>query len=155
MDFHIRSGANLPILKVLLITDGRPDFQSVIADLKNSDIFFSLYDVKTGLPKFVNRRCSIVEFLDSNGETKYYIHFQFKTKDTAKEGIYRGEFSISTESGLYVLPLQQELNIYVLDSITSVDTCCPVLVTPSNSRTPTPTPSITSTPTPTPTPTQI
>lgn len=131
MDFYIRSGSNLPILKVLLITDGRPDFDSIISNIESSRLFFSIYNIKTGLAKFERRPCIVSQFIDSNGNTKYYIEFQFKRKDTTNDGVYRGEFSISVGEENFILPLGEELKIYILNTISSVDTCCPVLITPT------------------------
>lgn len=154
MDFYIRSGANLPTLKILLISDGRPDFYSVIKDLSTSTVLFSMSNSKTGLPKVVNQPCQITQFVNSNGETEYYIEYQFEEIYTDEVGLFYGEVTVKNSQGVLILTLQESLDIYVLDSITSVDTCCPVLVTPSNTRTPTPTPSITLSPTPNETPTQ-
>jgi len=149
MDFYIKNGANLPLLKVLFINDGRPDFQSIISKLSIHGVFFSMYDLKSGVTKIQNSPAQLVEFTDTNGNTEYYIQYQFRTKDTNKSGKYRGEFTIKT-NGVEILPIMEDLNIFVLDSISSVEQCCPVIITPTPSQTPT----RTTTPTPTQTPTQ-
>lgn len=147
MDFYIRSGASLPTLKILLISDGRPDFYSIIQDLSTSSVFFSMVNSKTGIPKVVNQPCIISQYLNTNGELEYFIEYQFEEIYTDEVGLFKGEITVKNTQGVLILTLQEELDIYVLDSITSVDTCCPVIVTPSNSSTPPPTPTPTQTPT--------
>jgi surface protein len=154
MNFYIRSGANLPILKVIVIDDGRPDFQSNVSNLAESQVYFSMYDFNTNLPKIENSLCLVEEVTTIKGNTEYYITYQFRKKDTTKLGKYKGQFTIKNEDGISILPIDEGLFVYVLDSITTVDTCCPIIVTPSNSRTPTQTPTQTQTQTPTNTTTQ-
>jgi len=149
MNFYIRSGANLPILKVIVIDDGRPDFQSNVSNLTESQVYFSMYDFNTNLPKIENSLCLVEEVVTIKGDTEYYISYQFRKKDTTKLGKYKGQFTIKNEDGISILPIDDGLTVYVLDSIITVDTCCPIIVTPSNSRTPTQTPTQTQTQTPT------
>jgi len=51
MNFHINKNATLPILKMELIKDGRYSFREFHDKLQNSNIFFSMADIVTGVKK--------------------------------------------------------------------------------------------------------
>ena len=46
MNFYIKKGADLPILKVEPIKDGRSDYKKFMEDLQTSAILFSMIDTK-------------------------------------------------------------------------------------------------------------
>jgi hypothetical protein len=125
MEFFIKKGANLPVLKILITKDGRSDYQSIMSTLQSVDVYFSMVDVSTNLPKIVSSPCTIESFVDNDGDTQFYIYYKFKSKETNKIGKYKGTISIIGSSGNLVLPLREEIYINVLESITSVDNCCP------------------------------
>lgn len=125
MNFYIKKGSTLPKLKMLLIRDGRSDFHSIIQDLSSSQVFFSMYDVEKKLPKIVNSPCQIFEIVNSKGETELYIEYSFKKKDTTKSGKFRAEFTIKNNEGVFILPIQEGFNIFILDSNVTSENCCP------------------------------
>jgi hypothetical protein len=49
MEFFINQYATLNILKLELIQDGRNDFQKFFEKIQNSDIFFTMTDIVTGV----------------------------------------------------------------------------------------------------------
>ena len=60
MEFFIRKDSLTPVLKMQLVQDGRNDFMDFHEKLANSSIYFSMKDIKTGIPKLINKPASIV-----------------------------------------------------------------------------------------------
>ena len=118
MNFYIKKGADLPILKVEPIKEGRSDYKKFMEDLESSTILFSMVDSKTGIYKIANGDAYIVakETIEPTPTVEYYIYYQFKKRETNTPGIYKGEFLIRNEDGDLILPLREELTIIVLDS---------------------------------------
>lgn len=118
MEFFINKGATLPILKLELIQDGRNDFRRFFELIQNSNIYFSMSDVVTGVKK-IGRKVAgtqLVVPIDCVGE-EYYIVYQFTENDTNKAGRYVGRFTIEflDGSGTLVVPIKDELFINVLE----------------------------------------
>jgi len=118
MNFYIKKGADLPILKVEPIKDGRSDYKKFMEDLETSSIYFSMADAKTGMYKITNAEAYLVakETTEPTPTVEYYIYYQFKKRETNAPGIYKGEFLIRNEDGNLILPLREELTIIILDS---------------------------------------
>jgi len=118
MNFYIKKGADLPILKVEPIKDGRSDYKKFMEDLETSSIYFSMADAKTGIYKITNAEAYLVakETTEPTPTVEYYIYYQFKKRETNAPGIYKGEFLIRNEDGDLILPLREELTIIILDS---------------------------------------
>jgi hypothetical protein len=118
MNFYIKKGADLPILKVEPIKDGRSDYKKFMEDLESSTILFSMVDSKSGVYKIANADAYLVakETVEPTPIIEYYIYYQFKKRETNTPGIYKGEFLIRNENGDLILPLREELTIIVLDS---------------------------------------
>ena len=77
MEFFIRKNSLEPILKMQVVQDGRNDFNSFHDKLANSSIYFSMKDVKTGIPKILNAAANIVAKTPTsvNAPTEYYIYY--------------------------------------------------------------------------------
>jgi hypothetical protein len=118
MKFYIKKGADLPILKVEPIRDGRSDYKNFMEDLETASIYFSMVDTKTGIYKITNAEAYLVakETTEPTPTVEYYIYYQFKKRETNTPGIYKGEFLIRNENGDLILPLREELTIIILDS---------------------------------------
>ena len=118
MNFYIKKGADLPILKVEPIKDGRSEYKKFMEDLESSTILFSMVDSKSGVYKIANADAYLVakETVEPTPIIEYYIYYQFKKRETNTPGIYKGEFLIRNENGDLILPLREELTIIVLDS---------------------------------------
>lgn len=118
MNFYIKKNADLPLLKVEPIKDGRSDYKKFMEDLESSTILFSMIDSKNGAYKIANAEAYIVakETIEPTPIVEYYIYYQFKKRETNTPGIYKGEFLIRNENGDLILPLREELTIIVLDS---------------------------------------
>ena len=125
MEFFIKKNANLPILKMQVVQDGRSDYMSFMRSLEFSSIYFSMIDVETGIPRIVSSPASIVPLILANGApTEYYIYYQFTERQTSKVGRFKGEFLIKNEEGDLILPLREDLYINIQDSFISKTNCC-------------------------------
>jgi hypothetical protein len=119
MDFHINKGATLPILKMELIKDGRYTYKEFHDKLQNSDMYFTMADVITGVKKIGKKPalCILKSEYDGCENEEYYIGYQFSSKDTSKPGTYVANFIIEFNdgSGTLIVPIREELYIHVLD----------------------------------------
>jgi hypothetical protein len=169
MEFFIKKNATLPVLKINVIKDGRSDYDRSMRFLQQTDIFFSMVDTATGIPKITSRPAGVIEQtqLSTSADTLYFIYYQFTPFDTKDVGRYKGQFLIRNETGILNLPLNQEIYINVTNSFILDDMeyqscyvvdfpCCksqPPFVPIPQTPTPTPTQTLTQTITPTITPT--
>ena len=126
MNFYIKKNATLPLLKMQVVKDGRSEYQSFMASLATASIFFTMIDAQTGIPKIVSKPAYIVELLglDENSPPEYYVYFRFTSRDTNTVGQYVGQFLIKNDDGNLILPLRDELYIYVQDSFIAESPCC-------------------------------
>ena len=125
MEFFIKKNANLPVLKMQVVKDGRAGYQELMESLPVSSIYFSMKDTSNGIPKIVDAPCGIVALDLPEGSTpEYYIYFQFTTRDTNTVGRYQGEFLIKNDEGNLILPLREEIYINVQESFSSTEPCC-------------------------------
>lgn len=118
MEFFIKKGATLPVLKINVIKDGRSDYDRTMRYLEETDIFFSMVDTETGIPKFTSRPAGVMkkEQLNTNLDTEYYVYYQFTPNDTKNVARYKGQFLFRNETGYLTLPLNQEIFVNVTDS---------------------------------------
>ena len=182
MEFFIKKNATLPVLKINVIKDGRSDYDRTMRFLEQTDIFFSMVNVDTGIPKISTRPAGVTPKpqLPTSADSQYYIYYQFTPFDTKEVARYKGQFLFRNDTGILVLPLNQDIFINVIDSFILDDMeygscyvvdfpCCeqqPIFVpftstptptptnTPTQTQTPTQTPTVTSSPTVTPSVTQ-
>jgi len=108
MNFYISKNANLPLLKMQVVKDGRSEYQEFMRLLETSSIFFTMINSENGIPK----------------QVEYYVYFRFTKKDTNKVGTYKGQFLIKSTEGDLILPLREELNIYIQESFIIDSPCC-------------------------------
>lgn len=126
MNFYINKNANLPLLKMQVVKDGRSEYQEFMRLLETSSIFFTMINSENGIPKIVSKPAYIVELtnVDDNAQVEYYVYFRFTKKDTNKVGTYKGQFLIKSTEGDLILPLREELNIYIQESFIIDSPCC-------------------------------
>lgn len=126
MDFFIKKGATLPVLKMAVVKDGRSDFNNFMDELETYSIYFSMFDAKTGIPKVVSAPADIVSTTPVNdgAPIEYYIYYQFTERETNKPGRYRGEFLLKNTNGDLILPLREDLIINVVDTSIERTKCC-------------------------------
>ena len=158
MEFFIKKGSTLPLLKLNIVDNGRNDYNNFLNTLELSSLFFSMTNVDTGIPKIMNKPAGV-----GGTSPNYFVYYQFQNTDTTKEGRFEGEFIIKNSDGTYVLTLGEKIFINITTSfiaddinysscyISDFDCCLNPKPIPIISQTPNPTPTITSTNTPTPT----
>jgi hypothetical protein len=118
MEFFIKRNATLPVLKINVIKDGRSDYDRSMKFLNETEIFFSMVDTETGIPKITSRPAGIMKknpVIPNEGD-EYYVYCQFTPFDTKKVARYKGQFMFRNETGFMNLPLNQEIFINVTDS---------------------------------------
>lgn len=125
MEFFILQNATLPLLKMQIVKDGRSDYVTLMNLLEVSNIFFSMINTATGIPKVVSAPASIVEKLYSEfgTPTEYYVYFQFTAMQTDTPGRYEGQFLLSSDEGNLILPIREQLFINVQPSFISGGCC--------------------------------
>ena len=125
MEFYIKKNANLPVLKMQVVKDGRSDYMRFMESLETSTIFFTMVDVETGIPKIVSAPCEIVALILPEGApTEYYIYYKFTSMDTDTPGRYEGQFLIKNLEGNLILPIRENIYINVQESFISENACC-------------------------------
>ena len=125
MEWYIKKGATLPVLKMAIVKDGRAGYQQLMEDLEVSTIFFTMIEVETGIPKIVSAPAEIVNLILPEGaDPEYYIYFKFTERDTNTPGRYQGQFLIQNDEGNLILPIREELYINIQDSFISKTACC-------------------------------
>ena len=120
MEFFIRKDSIEPILKMQLVQDGRNEFKHFHEKVSNSTIYFSMRDVKTGVPKILNKKANIVSKTKTspNAPTEYYIYYKWLKKDVNKVGRFEGQFviyfhDVNTE---LIVPIREDLYVTISDS---------------------------------------
>jgi hypothetical protein len=118
MEFFIKKGATLPLLKLNIIDNGRNDYNNFMDTIELSSLFFSMINVENGVPKIVNKPAGVGIYNSPiiSGVSQYYVYYQFQNTDTNKEGRFEGEFILKKNDGTIVLPLGEKLFINVSDS---------------------------------------
>lgn len=114
----------LPILRMMLINDGRHDFMKFHEKIQNADIYFSMIDMETGLYQIANSK-AFIKRLDGECCTEQYeICYQFLKRDVLRPGTFRGFFTIkfgddlkndnyTYPEGTLKMPIRDDLNIIV------------------------------------------
>ena len=125
MEFFIKQNSTLPVLKMIVIKDGRAGYQQLMEDLEVSTIFFTMIDVETEIPKIVSAPCEIVSLILPLGATpEYYIYYKFTSRDTNTPGRYVGQLLIKNDEGNLILQIREELYINIQPSFISETACC-------------------------------
>ena len=107
MDFLINKGAQLPIMKLEIVNDGRNDYHRFMDMVQNSNIYFCMTDINTGVkkiamqPAFCEKRgdCGI----NDDCHEEYYLVYRWRERDTKHVGTYKGEFIIDIDNDLKVV----------------------------------------------------
>ena len=118
MEFFIKKGATLPLLKINVIKDGRSDYNRSMKFLSETDVFFSMVDTETNIPRITTRPAGLMSKVAplTASTSDYYVYYQFTPFDTKKVGRYKGQFLFRDDTGILVLPLNEEIYINVTDS---------------------------------------
>jgi hypothetical protein len=117
MDFMINKNSTLPLLKLDVIQDGRYDVKQIYELIQNSNMYFSMSDLETGV-KVIGKKPALCFPKPSDcGYDEYYIGYKFSEKETKKPGTYVGQFTIEFLDGYgtLIMPIKEELFIHVLE----------------------------------------
>jgi hypothetical protein len=125
-EFYIKKGSLNPILRVEAIQTGRnKPFLHFYEILQDSEIFFSMRNLNTGIVKVANAKCYIKRADDDGCEEKYLICYNWKKYDVDEYGVFEGEFNVkfngniecndySYPKGNLILPIGEKLFINVV-----------------------------------------
>jgi hypothetical protein len=114
MEFFIKKNSTLPVLKINVIKDGRSDYNKSIRFLDETDIYFSMVDTQTGIPKITSKTAGVMKKNGSDDE--YYVYYQFTPSETKNVGRYKGQFLFKNETGVMNLPISQSIYVNITDS---------------------------------------
>lgn len=114
----------LPVLRMMLIFDGRHDYMKFHEEIQNADIFFSMINVETGTYQVANSPAFIKRIDGECCEEQYEVCYQFKKKEVSRPGTYKGYFvikfgddlkndSYEYPKGTLQMPIRDDLNIIV------------------------------------------
>ena len=117
MDFYINKNSTLPVMKLDVIQDGRYDAKGIYELIQNSNIYFSMSELETGVKVIGKRPALCIPKYSECGYDEYYIGYQFSERETKKPGTYVGQFTIEFLNGYgtLIVPIREELYIHVLD----------------------------------------
>ena len=119
MNFNINKNSTLPVLNMELIKDGRYTYREFNDKIQNSNIYFTMSDLNTGVKVIGKKTATLTLKSQYNGceDEEYYLTYQFTKKETSRPGTYIGNFTIEflDGSGTLVVPIQEELVINILD----------------------------------------
>lgn len=126
MEFFIKKGATLPLLKMDVIQDGRSDYMSFMEEIDTYSIFFTMYNESNGIQKIIAEPANIVAKtnLAEGAPPEYYIFYKFTETNTDTPGRYVGEFMLTNSTGKLILPLRDVLHINIVDSFSERKKCC-------------------------------
>lgn len=123
MDFYIKQGSLLPILRMDLIEDGRHDYNKFFELLENSKITFTMVNKETGVTKVAKAPAYIKLREDGGCADQYCICFDWRKHDTKEAGTYVGQFNIDFgevkndeydyPKGNLIVPIREDLIITV------------------------------------------
>ena len=141
MEWFIKKNSTLPLLKVKLSQNGRSDFMKDMSSLLESEVFFSMTDVDTNIPKISSKNANIDTGITEDNQFQIFVYYQFNKKQTSKLGRFKAEFMVRNSDGILYQPLGDQLYINIIDSFSLDETkyqdnyeiefpCCPPNVRP-------------------------
>lgn len=122
MEFYIRKGSSLPILKMKMIDDGKNDKDIINEMIENSSIYFNMFDYKSNLPVILNQPCKLAIRREKYNQelNEYSILYQFKDDETSKIGKYEATFTIEfldtnlNATSKLIVPIKEKLFINII-----------------------------------------
>jgi chlorite dismutase len=116
MEWFIKKNATLPVIKVKLSQNGRSDYMKTMSSLGESDVYFSMTDTETGIPKISSVLATVESGLTEDGQIEYFTYYQFKKNQTKKVGRFLGEFMVVNNDGVLYQPIADKLYVNITDS---------------------------------------
>jgi chlorite dismutase len=84
--------------------------------LSESEVYFSMTDVETGIPKISSVQANVLTGLTEDGQLEYFTYYQFKKNQTKKVGRYSAEFLVTNSHGNLYMPITDSVFINIIDS---------------------------------------
>ena len=84
--------------------------------LSESEVYFSMTDAETGIPKISSVSATTESGLTEDGQIEYFVYYQFKKNQTKKLGRYYAEFMVKNSDGVLFIPITDKIYINVIDS---------------------------------------
>jgi chlorite dismutase len=116
MEWFIKKNATLPVIKVKLSQNGRSDFMKTMSVLSESEVYFSMIDVETNIPKISSVLATVESGLTEDGQIEYFTYYQFKKNQTKKVGRFSAEFMIKNVDGTLFLPTTEKIYVNIIES---------------------------------------
>jgi len=116
MEWFIKKNATLPVIKVKFSQNGRSQYLNTMSILGESNVFFSMTDVETGIPKISSVQANVLTGLSEDGQIEYFTYYQFKKNQTKKVGRYSAEFLVTNSHGNLYMPITDSVFINIIDS---------------------------------------
>jgi len=116
MEWFIKKNATLPVIKVKFSQNGRSQYLNTMSILGESNVFFSMTDVETGIPKISSVQANVLTGLTEDGQLEYFTYYQFKKNQTKKVGRYSAEFLVTNSHGNLYMPITDSVFINIIDS---------------------------------------
>ena len=123
-NFFIKRNSTYPKLKYPLTQKVREQYDISDDMLKNVAITFSMINAENGLYKIANVPANLDINFDREkypDEEQYTLTYTFTLDDTDTGGYYLGEFKVDflgENCEKLTIPTQNQINIYISDSIT-------------------------------------
>ena len=126
--FNINQGAELPLLKMELIQDGKTDFHKFYLALQAADsVTFTMTNLETGIKKIAKAPAEIVYDENSGCEERYLLQYTWKKRDTNESGTFVGHFHIKFNDkvvaegmtfpkGELIVPIEEDIMINIKDN---------------------------------------
>ena len=127
-EFYINQNSINPVLRMELICDGRYDFKKnniFNHSIQNADVTFSMKNIENGILKISKSKALILCSNDDGCDEKYILQYSWNKRDVKEKGTYKGWFEITFKGDLYedgiehpsgnlIIPIENELTIYIL-----------------------------------------
>lgn len=123
-EFYINKGSTLPSLRMELIDDGRHTFNFFSEAIQNSEVYFTMTNINTGVVKIANAKAKVIPKNGDSCEEQYIICYEWKERDVRESGTFKGQFSIkflpdlisdgkTYPQGTLIMPIREDLTIYI------------------------------------------
>lgn len=122
--FFIKKNSTLPKLKFALSEYLMLRYDITDEMLENCAVTFSMQDAENGVYKIANKAADLImntDFANNPDDDKYNLVYKFSLAETAKPGIFEGEFKLDfmgETCGKITFPVTEKITIVIQDSST-------------------------------------
>lgn len=123
--FFIKKNSNLPKLKFAVSEYMMLRYDITDEMFENCAVTFSMQDADSGVYKIANKAADLLinsDFETNPDDDKYNLVYKFSLSETAKPGIFLGEFKVDflgeNQCGKITFPVTEKITIVIQDSST-------------------------------------